>query len=319
MRNAKLRSGSSSGISLGKGISPVLIGSMGSNDPNHWQHLIKKEDLAGDGVVSFVLGYGDPNKKYSVCIPSIADLPELESVIELRFFIYGGSGFSRFSDEFNGLDIGSNLLGADGLQGAGCLIARKVNTNDWVVTRDSVNDLSGRVLQGWAAVSSFDRNLLGGIDLSGISLSDVVIEIKDLYATQVAGTGIGDNVTLMATNTGKGGVSYKSCGTEFPRYVGTSGKQLDRYNLHDWGTGISSGSYKIEFNVQESRRLLGVVVNGLAHGTTFNSIFENKYIGHFANHPSIDMVPSELWLSMPRVYGDPNCELSYKFRVLLKG
>lgn len=181
MRNAKLRSGASgaSGASTGAGLKTVLINDQ-VGSPNKWEHKIRAEDLAGGGEIAFILAIADEDMEYSVCIPTIQELPELEGVKELKFYIYSGFGLANFSTRFNGVELGSGMLGRSGIRGGGCLIARRhdLGNDTWLVTQETFNQEGPVVLKDWKSSTERSINLLSGFDLE--NEGSLTVEIRNL-------------------------------------------------------------------------------------------------------------------------------------------
>lgn len=207
MRNAKLRSTvSGKGSSSGAGLKTVLIANHGV-DSGKWQHKISAEDLAGGGEVAFILAHAGEGVEHSVCIPSVDELPELKNVNELKFYIYSGFGLAKFSNYFDGVDLGTVLYGGGGISGAGCLIARKHDlfNDDWIITYELSESSGDAILKGWTQASPDQSiNLLDSLEGG---LDGVVVEIRNLKITE--GSCLG---TLRMSRNGKdfGGVSETS-------------------------------------------------------------------------------------------------------------
>ena len=164
-----------------------------------WQHLISSADLTGGDDFIFILGSSSAADLNVVCIPTEASVPELANISELKLVVYGGSGKSGFSENFNGVGTGAQVLGTEGVAGSGCVIARKVELDTWYLSYEVTKPSGPEVLKDWTTVST-NSNLFEGTDLATASLDGVVIEIK---RSQVQST----NLILTYNTQGKGNPS----------------------------------------------------------------------------------------------------------------
>lgn len=309
------------GGSEGGGDKIVLISDDG-NLVNSWQHLIKSADLVDASSVTFLLGFAEPSKTYSVCIPSEVDLPALSGISEMRFIVYNGSGTSAFSSKFNGSDLDTTVVGTETLAGTGCLIARKTHTDTWFLTKEVVGGDGPEVLKNWTTVTATSENLVEGItDLSGVS-----IEIRKLSITQG-----GLLITLRMSKTGKdfSGLFEQSSLASQPTITAAAAETNEFRPFYKPATSIPSNQVGSAFNKVYSSVVTlhpsEILDNGVfsmisakssgagGHGSLQNT---GNWLSSYVYKTKGDVlggVCTELWLDFE---GSAAGYLTYEYRVL---
>lgn len=177
-----------------------------------WQHLISSADLTGGDDFIFILGSSSAADLNVVCIPTEASVPELANISELKLVVYGGSGKSGFSENFNGVGTGAQVLGTEGVVGSGCVIARKVGVDAWYLSYEVTKPSGPEVLKDWVTISGAS-NLFAGTDLATARLDNVIIEFRNVYCNNGGGGPSFDgNLSLRFRNTGNTDTTGSSSG-----------------------------------------------------------------------------------------------------------
>lgn len=286
------------GLGGGGTVKTILLRDDGAGGST-WQHLISSADLTDGDDFIFILGNSSSADLNVVCIPTEADVPELANISELKLVVYGGSGKSGFSENFNGVGTGAQVLGTEGVAGSGCVIARKVGLDTWYLSYEVTKPSGPEVLKDWTTTTALDTNLFEGLDVSSLDYNEVYIEFRN-----VRGATNGNSAGYIRLEFREAGNVVIDAGSKKSKVRSLSSDSPpvtinNEFALVNCKNELSNGFGTVELFGSTSLWKAGytssmMCVNGAAQVTNSN-LFQTtaEFHTYFSNRE----IPAELWLT----------------------